>query len=393
MQFVRSLAEDAPEADRAEFEEMLAEAEKGLTGVREGLQPVIEAGVTEMYMVVSPAPLMRQVPPAVIVPVADDAQRDAVLEFLRQTPMKHEAVEGAVLIGEPAAISVAKATRAEARPDLTEAFAGDHEGRAASAVFAPTPLVSVFGLQALREAAKESPAVPVGLADTLEKLTLARIDVSLPPEPNGVMEMKFADEAAAQQMNTFMEAMRQLGKARASEDLSPEAAESMAAAVAPEQTGASIRVEVTAQELRDTLGKPMLMAIQQAREDTERTTAMSNLRQIGMGIILYSNDFDHTFPDSLDQIVPYLGNDEAKARQIFISPRVDAEVGFAYVRPAEKLNEVKDSSRTILAYERRIEEAEDVVVLFVDGHAETVEAERFRAMAQEQGVELETQDE
>lgn len=393
MQFVRSLIADAPEADRAEFEEMLGQMEEALTQAQEGLKPVIEAGATEAYMVVSPAPLMQQVPPVVIVPIGDEAQRDAVLAFLRQIPMKHEPVEGAVLVGEQAAIAAATATRPEPRPELEEAFAGDRPDRAASAVFAPTPLVTVFGLQALREAAKESPAVPAELADTLAKLTLASVDISLPPEPSGVIEMRFADEGSAEQMHTFLEAMRQLGKAQASEELGPEAAESVSAAVAPEQDGSAIRIEITSQELKEALGGPMIAAVQQAREDAQRVQAMGGLKQIGMGIHMYANDQDGMLPESLDEITPYIAADEQQAREVLTSARVDAEVGFIYVKPAEKLSEVKDSARRVLAYEKLpAEPAEDyqAVVLFVDGHVEAMPVERLRKLAQEQGFEIET---
>lgn len=409
MQFVRSLAQEVPEEDRAQFEKMLAETEQGLKGVEAGLQPVIDAGAGEIYMVVSPAPLMQQVPPTVIVPTENEAQRDAVLEFLRQTPMKHEAVEGAVLIGEPVAIAIAKAIRPQPRPELEAAFAGDGEGRAMSAVFVPTPLVSVFGLQALREAAKESPAIPAELADTLEKLALARVDVSLPPEPNGLIELRFADEASAGRMNTFLEAMRQLGGAKATEAIGAESAAAVAEAVAATHEGASVRVEVTAQELRQSLGGPLIAALQQAREEATMVKTGSNLRHLGQMMRQYAIARDDkdlpreqrgAYPDTLEElrraVIEEQEVDPASFDAVMTNPRTGEANGFVYLGAGK--TDSADSG-TVLMYEKAPAggysslQPRGVSVLFADGRVEVVLLERLEELAQEQGFEIEALEE
>jgi len=95
----------------------------------------------------------------------------------------------------------------------------------------------------------------------------------------------------------------------------------------------------------------------------EREFAVSNLKQIGLGMIQYAQDFDEHYPPSEgvnEAIYPYL-----KTQDVF-------QVGthpFVYVLPGgTSLASLDDPANTALG---KIELADSEVILFADGHVKS----------------------
>lgn len=149
-----------------------------------------------------------------------------------------------------------------------------------------------------------------------------------------------------------------------------------------------------------------LPSLVRAREVARDTQALSNLRQIGMAVHMYANDHKGELPPSFAELVPYLGGN----LRLFASPRSRDAVpdpaamepaalrdwfttasALVYVRPADKLSQVRNAAETVLAFERPWNAGDGTLALvFLDGHAETLPlAEATRRIETQTGKTLE----
>ncbi len=112
----------------------------------------------------------------------------------------------------------------------------------------------------------------------------------------------------------------------------------------------------------------MLMpALSTARHEAREASAMSNLRQTGLGMLMYANDHGDKLPPSLDVLIEegYL------TRNAPVSPMTGER--FIYDPTVELTG---DLARKTMAWDRRDPKADGQAVLFADGHVEWVKAER-----------------
>ncbi len=102
-------------------------------------------------------------------------------------------------------------------------------------------------------------------------------------------------------------------------------------------------------------------AVHSARTKARTVNCTSNLRQLGMGIIMYSHDHNDVLPADLKDIV----------KQAYIQPAVLKNL--IYVGPYEKtkVNQIQRPSSYVIAVCNRTEHKEFLNILFLDGHVET----------------------
>lgn len=125
----------------------------------------------------------------------------------------------------------------------------------------------------------------------------------------------------------------------------------------------------------------MLPALNRAREQANRVKSMSNLRQIGLGGMMYSNEEKGALPDSLGQ----LATREDLAPQVFVNPRGSSPPpppGLAGDELAKWVNEHSDyvwlgkgkknslGADVPLAYEKFEGLSDGINILYGDGHVE-----------------------
>jgi hypothetical protein len=93
-----------------------------------------------------------------------------------------------------------------------------------------------------------------------------------------------------------------------------------------------------------------------ARAAARRQMLMSNGKQLAVGLLMYSQDYDETLPDAGSDIqsliMPYLKN-----QSLFD--------GFVYTFPGGKLSDVPEPSKTLLGH---IPAEGGQIQVFVDGH-------------------------
>ena len=110
----------------------------------------------------------------------------------------------------------------------------------------------------------------------------------------------------------------------------------------------------------------------------------SNLRQIGLAIQMYRNDFNDYFPPSFGTLYPQY----VSSRMVFVCSEdmqkqghvetatvrglpVGPESGsYAYVRPRHPFGKIPDPSTAVVAFDRRGNHADGCNVLYADGHIE-----------------------
>jgi YARHG domain len=116
----------------------------------------------------------------------------------------------------------------------------------------------------------------------------------------------------------------------------------------------------------------------------ERIQALSNVKQIGLGLVMYAQDYDERLPPSKnwkDAIFPYI-----KSEKVFQSPRVpNQEVGYAYNTSvnSQNMNDIPVPANTVATFESPLGGENPsggqkdaltpvFVVAFGDGHAKEI---------------------
>jgi type II secretory pathway pseudopilin PulG len=119
------------------------------------------------------------------------------------------------------------------------------------------------------------------------------------------------------------------------------------------------------------LGSMMLPALSSAKRRAQRINSVSNLKEIGIAVRLFSNDNNHRLPMSFDEMTNVLD-----------SPQVtyDVETGqrFTYLGAGMALDTLKPDS--VLAYSPIVNDYCEV--LFADGSVEQLTAGRFAELSQ-----------
>lgn len=113
----------------------------------------------------------------------------------------------------------------------------------------------------------------------------------------------------------------------------------------------SFHEKMTAASVRNTLG----LTVGVAREASHRTQSINNLKQIALGTILYSTDYDDVLPSATSSgqaqelIMPYI-----KSRSTFQPPYGDKTVYLFNVRLSGKtLTSIEEPAETPMWYESR----------------------------------------
>ena len=138
----------------------------------------------------------------------------------------------------------------------------------------------------------------------------------------------------------------------------------------------------------------LLPALDKAKEQAAAVQSMSNLRQIGLGCIMFANDHHGTLPLTLDELVT---GQYVKDVRIFVrgAPANDAvaslppdqqaawvqeHADYDYLGKGQKLTDIKSASTAPLAYQRDADGQGRTAVLFVDGHVESMKAEELQGV-------------
>ncbi len=115
-------------------------------------------------------------------------------------------------------------------------------------------------------------------------------------------------------------------------------------------------------------------ALARARQQAKRVASMAHLKQLSLAVIMYADDHDGTFPDTLEQTKPYYG--DAKILQSPRKPKSFSGPSYIYV-PGYSTN-AESSHKWIILYENPQFCEDTIVAAFLDGHVEAMRPGAFR---------------
>jgi len=125
------------------------------------------------------------------------------------------------------------------------------------------------------------------------------------------------------------------------------------------------------------IGAGVLMpALARTRQQARRTVSMSNLKQLGLAVIMYADEHDGKLPDSFEQAKQYYN--DAKVLESPLKPKDFAGPSYIYVSGHSM--KAQSPNWQIVAYENPEYCQDDITTLFLDGHVERMQKDNFLEM-------------
>jgi prepilin-type processing-associated H-X9-DG protein len=125
------------------------------------------------------------------------------------------------------------------------------------------------------------------------------------------------------------------------------------------------------------IGAGILMpALARARQQARYTVSMSNLKHLGLAVLMYADDHDGKLPDNLDQAKQYYGN--SKILESPLKPKGFAGPSYIYVKGHSM--KADSLASQIVAYENPEYCQDTINTLFLDGHVQRMQRYRFLEM-------------
>jgi len=118
----------------------------------------------------------------------------------------------------------------------------------------------------------------------------------------------------------------------------------------------------------------LMPALARARLQARNAVSMSNLKQLGLAVIMYSDDHDGTLPDNFEQAKKYYG--DPKVLESPLKPKGFAGPSYIYVSGHSL--KAESPARQIVIYENPEYCQDTINALFLDGHVERMQRGRFR---------------
>ena len=125
------------------------------------------------------------------------------------------------------------------------------------------------------------------------------------------------------------------------------------------------------------IGAGVLMpALARARQQARYTVSMTNLKQLGLAVIMYADEHDGKLPDNFEQAKEY--HKESKILESPLKPKDFAGPSYIYVSGHSM--KAESPARQIIAYENPGYCQDTINALFLDGHVEKMKKYSFLEM-------------
>jgi len=329
------------------------------------------AGVEELYFVFNAADLPYFVMAAPNTSSEAVAAVAAVAAVVNQVAalaptgrLESRAVGGMQVVGRVETLERLKSLRAVARPEFAAALSAS-PGGAVEAAFCPP----AYARRVLLEMLPALPELDEPATVLTEGVRWASARVGLPRSgAQGAAGEGFSlaatiqsqDAAAAGKLEGLIKKAYGMILERTPARKVAPGIDKILAALTPRVAGDRLVLQLEAEQI-DTLVAP---ALAQATEESRRAARMTQLKQIGMALVLYRTDHGDVFPADLAELV--------KSERL---PNKFVQEG-RYVYRAGDLP-VKAAPLAILAYEKAAGDGGRRGVLFLDGHVEALDEAGF----------------
>ena len=122
------------------------------------------------------------------------------------------------------------------------------------------------------------------------------------------------------------------------------------------------------------VGAAILMpALARARQQAKHAVSMSNLKQLGLAVIMYADDHQGKLPDDFEQAKQYYG--DSKVLESPLKPKGFAGPSYIFVKGHTM--KADSPARQIVIYENPQYCQDTINALFLDGHVERMQRDRF----------------
>jgi prepilin-type processing-associated H-X9-DG protein len=346
-----------------------------------------KAGGKRLYVIASLADIPQE-PPFIVVPLEKGAAAGAMIDlFIPGGPKKRggqpqpngiqsqhaEKIGDVVVFGAGSTLDRLKnAVAAQERPELAKAMAAAGDAPVRIAVIPSEAQRQMFEAIA-PELPKELGGGPAKAVS--RGVQWGAIWAHLPPDASAQLVIEAQDADNAKTLREIADkgiaALRDHAK-----DM-PFDMDGLTKLLSPKVEGNRLVIALDAGKSKELASAVLLPGLMQARQNAERVRSASNMRQLLLGTIMYANDNKNTWPDKLDQITKYLG-DEKFLKTVMVNPqRPEQTPGYTYRKP-----EGQGGGRTVVMYETYTQwPAGGINVGFADGHVEWVSNEQqFKRM-------------
>lgn len=344
------------------------------------------AGARQVYIVASLADLTEERPPALVVPLAQGADRKALLSMLNGeqarvpvlTPADRakssspvaEVVNNAVVYAAPGTIDRLAGLQPAARPDVQKAFASAGRGHIQIAMVPQEDARKLLekALPKLPEELGGGPVTPVSRGIQWGELT-----IELPPNPALHLVVQARDAQSALSLEEILD--KAISLIEGQKEVPPEARawKGLLRELRPRQTGERLETDLSGDQTRQVAGV-LAATLLRARTDAKRVQTASRLRQLAVAVLSYCNEHQGRLPATLDeQVNTYLG---PRVKEVWTDPlRPNQKKPYVYLRLADRLKDVQSPDKSVMLYENHTTWDDGVWVFFADGHGEWVARE------------------
>ncbi|HEY2587412.1 MAG TPA: H-X9-DG-CTERM domain-containing protein [Tepidisphaeraceae bacterium] len=347
------------------------------------------AGANQLYWVVSLDEVTADHPPFAVVPVSAGADPAAIEGAFKSwvpagtarkdTPMP-AMIGHTVVFGVPPTIQRLKAAAPARAPrlGLTRAFDAAGNGQIRIALIPQeAPRKAFEDISA--DLPKELGGGPIQIVS--RGLQSMSISIAFPPNPALRILIQSPDAQSAAKLNDVI--THAIDWARERQDAPREelAFTQMVGQLKPKLDGDRITIDLPPDDLQK-LAATVASGMLQARTNAMRIQVASNLRQLGMAVMMYATDHQGQMPKDLGaEISKYVDGPEGFKR-LWVDPlRPNQQKPYVYLKLADKFADVKEPAQAVLIYENHTTWDNGINVAFADGHVEWVADEKqFKEM-------------
>jgi prepilin-type processing-associated H-X9-DG protein len=358
----------------------------------------IEAGGRRVYVMVSLAWLGANPPVAIIAPLTDGRDGDRLKSlFAKSNPGWQVEARNQCVIAAPE--FVMRHFQQPAAPGALERWNAAFET-------VPAGFAQVVALpyaqsdRVLEELMPRLPSALGGGAGSILGRGFRWGALSLKPPPEGALSAMIQSESPESAMalrEVIKNAWVMIGR-------NPEVQQGIAAwdelqaLLVPVVKGDQLRCELSLKDVAR-LVRHLEPPLEEARAKARQIRVVNQLKQIGLGIMMYANDQGDRLPPHLVDIVKFLGDarllmrpddprtlpsDFASLSRADQLSWIDRHSPFVYVLPGVLMKEIRSPQTTVLVYERSDDSPAGVA--FADGHVERVSLERLTELLRESQV-------
>jgi len=210
---------------------------------------------------------------------------------------------------------------------------------------------------------------------TLSKdLQWAALGFNGPPSISLNITVQSANAEGADRVLTFVNNLYALaGQSPDAQEFMPEL-DRVLELLTPRRRGKRLLLQVDSTTADSIINGFVAPSMLQAKMQAARITCRSNLKIIGMALLMYSNDHKDKFPADLETLVT---KTYIRDKKILICPASKLRSSYIYRGAAITLADIPS---LIVVYEKSSNHEGGRNVLFLDGHAEWVQEERFQEL-------------